>query len=381
MQKFPQILSAGILAVLLGACGGPQAAAEYADDLPPPAPASATAAAFPAADNKALSAASSFPYEYEPDDASAPAANRKVINRDLVFETENVRQTVTALEDLTKRHNGFVEAGDIYTISGKAQEYRQIGGNMLQVRRYTHQADMRIRIPQDNLAAFVRDMQRYIVFLDKSQFRAEDLILDIRRRALAADRKQQISMSLDEADTYRPPVSPAPAETAAPTAAETATATAVAASDASAPATAAPATATAAPTARNTLFDERAKADYARIQRKYWQDKIDFATITMHFRQPESVLKKTVPNLDAVAEQHKLGFEAMLAPMLKQGWSGFLGVVLFFIGIWPLALGVPLLWMAWKRWRQSADEETEEERPEEPIPYPFDDDEDDDERF
>lgn len=364
MQKFSKILYIGILAVFLGACGGAQTVTEYSDDLPPP-PASAPAA--PAADKDSLSAASLFPYEYEPADASTPAADKKVLSRDLVFETENVRQTVTALEDLAARHNGFVEASDINTISGKAQEYRHIGGNMLKVRRYTHQADMRIRIPRKAAAAFVRDMQRYVVFLDKSQFRAEDLILDIRRRALAADRKKQISISLDEANDPQP----------LPTTVVTA-ASAVETVDASAPAATPP---TAPNQPQNTLFDERARADYARIQKDYWQDKIDFATITMHFRQPESVLKQTVPNLDAVAEQHKLGFEAMLAPMLKQGWSGFLGVVLFFIGIWPFALGVPLLWMAWKRWRQSANDEPEEEQPEEPIPYPFDDDEDDDERF
>lgn len=368
MKKCQTFLSASILAVLLGACGGAQNNQDYVEDTAnaPLAQAEQTAADHNN-NNKPLSAASSFPFDYNPKAALPPVqaasgavpvpeqgGRKLVVSASLEFETNNVRKAADALTAAAKKHGGFVAFSQIKTHTEASQRYRQANGDILKATFYSHIADMEVRVPYNNVAAFWDEAQQHIVFLNSYVMRSEDLMLDLRRKALEADRQRQITSNFEEANERLLPQ-----------------AAASAASD----------------VVKNDVkpiiqygspFDEQAKADYAEIQRDYWNDRIKLATIFMRFSQPEAVYKKTLPNPEAVDAQHKPGFEAMLTPMFQQGWSGFLGVVLFFIGIWPLALGVPLVWLLWKRWQQSGrDEEVPPDDEEPPIPYPFDDDDDD----
>lgn len=356
MKKMKKLFFVSTLAYLLSACGGGQNNQEYNDDLPV-LPIKNTIAA-DNNKNKNLSAASSFPFDYHQNLSASDAIRPTVITADLDFETENVRQAVTAISGITQRYQGFVAFSEINTLSGNGQRYQQSDGNILKITHYTHQANMVLRIPRAQVDGFLKEVQKHIVFLDQQVFKAEDVVLDLRRQALEADRQKQLAINLDEANNHRNVVAASAASDAAATKIQTEGLLAL----------------------PNHLFNEKEQADYAHIQQEYWQDKINYATIHMQFRQPEAVLKQSYPNPQSIDEQHKMGFESMLTPMLKRGWSGFLSVILFFIGIWPLALGVPLLWLAWKRWQSGKEKEElpviiEEEKP---IPYPFDDDDDDD---
>lgn len=285
--------------------------------------------------------------------ASEPAQPdaQAVVKASLNFQTDNVTNTERSIKALAKKHNGMVTQSHIKNDNSPTYSYTQADGNILKVNRYGRSAQMTVRIPRHSVGLFLDDIQKHIVFLGEQQFSAKDITLDLRRQAMIADRRYQQRSDLvlqNSSDNgIQEAVRPNVASDAQP---------ASATDEMNAPIV------VPAPVV-NLTSNWKQKSDFDEINRKYWQNQIDFATITIQFDQPEGIHKQTYPNPEVVVEQQKIGFNAMIAPMFKQGWSGFLGVVLFFIGIWPLALGVPLLWLGWKRWQQSGSNVENEEFP------------------
>ena len=95
--------------------------------------------------------------------------------------------------------------------------------------------------------------------------------------------------------------------------------------------------------------DARAQQEYAELQRAYWQDKVDFATVRLRFEQPEAVFRYTRPDSDAEARQYAPGFWQSVGVMLKQGWAGFLRGILFLFALWPLALLAVISLFSWRK--------------------------------
>lgn len=373
MGQFKKIIFVNLLALMLTACGDKQAASE--------APLEAAPSALAAAEkNRELSAAVDFPYALPKADASEPAApeSKEIIEVGYEFQTENVGQTVKALENLTKAYKGKIKSSELRTDSSKVLEFPQANGEILQMRRYTHRARMKLFIPRQSAKKFADELQKHVVFLNLRRLTERDLETDYWRLALENDSQRYLQNAL-QVQNDRKEEQPAVSQEAAQADLQKA------ASEAAIP----PQAPAQKPVYDKETYNEQKHIDRVELQKRYWQERVEYATVVLEFYQNEAIDQKKVQNINAVAEKNRPGFDAMLAPMLKQGWSGFLGVILFFIGIWPLALGLPLLWLGWKRWRQSDTEAEGEdtEKADDVPPYPFDDDDDfyddddDDERF
>ena len=301
MRTTKPILLLPVTLVLLAACGqhaeesAPAAAMEYSEAAPEREQENAVRA-----DNMVL--------------AQKAEGRQLVVEADIEFKTENTRQTVAEVEKLTLQYDGFIEKSGISASVSDEQTYPQQDGQLLVIRRYGQTGDMTVRLPKDKTADFLRDMQKHIVFLQEQNFSAADVALDLRRAALEAARQRELAERLQN------------------------TADSAEKSDKSG---------TADVQVRQS--DARAQQEYAELQRAYWQDRVDFATVRLRFEQPEAVFRYTRPDSDAEARQYAPGFWQSVGVMLKQGWAGFLRGVLFLFGLWPLVLLAAASLFGWRK--------------------------------
>lgn len=313
MHQWFRCLSAAILAGALAACGG--------------SPSSENRTAAPAAAYETVPAAAGR------DRSGGEAARetgetarihnsavlgQKAEGRQLVvsaafdFQTENVRRTTELVEQLTSEHGGFVQNSSIRTGVHYVHDYPQRDGSLLRISRYVHHGEMVVRVPSGRAAAFVRGLQAQIRFLNGQHLSAEDVSLDIRRRQLEAVREQELSRRLDEvASSSEPSVKRGTGEVV------------------------------------RQQFDARAAAEYAALQQAYWADQVAFATIRLNFAQPETLLRETVADHEALERGLRPGFWRSAAHMAEQGWYGLLDALLLAVAAWPLWLAAAVCICLW----------------------------------
>lgn len=300
-------LYAALLA-LLAACGQQQAASEYH------APAAAqSAAAYDAAQEEAAGGKETATVHDSAVLSQQVQGRQLVLAATLEFQTENVRQTTTAIENMTLAGGGFVQQSAIHTAVLDEQDYPQQDGTVLRIRRYVHHGDMTVRIPRERTADFVQQLQEHIRFLDSQHFSATDVSLDIRRQQLAAERERALSARLGE----------------------------VAGSDEDSDKKG-------TGTVVQRQFDARAAEEYARLQQAYWQDQVDFATLRLHFRQPEALVRENVPDTRQLARQYRPGFWVSAKHMLGEGWYGLIQAGLIAVALWPVWLLLAGLVFVWR---------------------------------
>lgn len=327
MMHVKRLILASMVATILSACGGEQSQptsayaptetpkAEQSSNTPPiidssdaPASASAVATTIPAKPAPALPINASAVIMHQTENG-----RQMVVSADLNFETDSVRKTVSAIEELATRHAGFVVVAEIDTYTNGSQGYPKADGNILNITRYTHEGNMTVRVPRERSSDFLKDLQKYIVFLDKQIFKAEDVSLTLQKQMLEAERQQALAQQLDNLNRQQQRRSQTYQQQAEDN--------------------------------LRAQSEAKARENEAILQERYWRDKISLATITLRFRQPEAVIQQLVPNPDAVAKQHRPNFGTMLVSMLKQGWDGIIAIFLFLIGFWPITLGVPLVFL------------------------------------
>ena len=232
-----------------------------------------------------------------------PQGRQMVVEAEVSFKTKDSRQTLSELEKLTLKHGGFVEKSSIEAVSGGERGYPQRDGTELVIRRYEQHGSMTVRLPKENTAAFLRDMQPLVVFLENQSFTAADVALDLRRQALEAARQRDLAERLQQAASSAEKSSKS---------------------------------GTAEVLVRQS--DARSQQEYAQLQQAYWQDKVAFSTLNLHFSQPDAVFRYTRPDSDAEARQYAPSFWQSAGVMLKQGWAGCVRLMLFAVALWPLWL-------------------------------------------
>lgn len=324
-MRFKQLFGVSVIVMALAGCSEPEPRVTPSGKNQPattqnvqPSQAVIANASMPVAANSAQSSQVISPLGASRADVAVATVNGRemVVSADLNFETDNVQKTAVQVEDLVKRHSGFVVFSQVEAYIHGAQSYAKPDGNTLNISRYSHEGSMTVRVPREKATALLKDLEEVIKFLDHQVYKAEDVSFSLRKQALEAQRQKELATRLNA--LKRTPARHTP-ETEQ---------------------------------AIRDEFDAKARENEAILQQEFWNDKMAFATITMRFRQPEGVLQELSPNLDVVAKQHRPNVGMMAWNGIKQGWDYILMSLIFLLGYWPITVGIPAIWLGMKVMRK-----------------------------
>ncbi len=344
------LLTLTLLTSLLAACGGQQDAPRVAAPTTQQGAAAPTAAAMPQAATAAETAASAsapavmaatapnLPLDAPTFSASAPALSASaptsvtthnvpyakpfVIQADLTFRTPDVRKTAVAIEKLANQHGGFVVSNQTTSEVVNRRDFEQADGMLLRLENYISSTDLVVRIPRQNTQAFLHSIQPHITWLERQNFSADNVNVQFQRQILTAQREQQHAKELQQLNQYNRGT---PEERRATIAAQ---------------------------------YQAREQEDEMKVQQIELQDKIQYATINLHFNQSEQIAKTVTPNPERVAAEYRPSIWASMKQAMISSWNHLFAIMLFLLKIWYLWATALVIWW-WKRARKAQAQDSE----------------------
>ncbi|ULJ64629.1 DUF4349 domain-containing protein [Wielerella bovis] len=316
----PVALSIWILTAFLAACGG-QSTHENAVQQSMAAESAPTVAA----PTMTMDMAASAPIAVEssaPNQSSIqtvvghaqPAHRPFVVTADLTFRTDDVRKTIVAIEQLATQQGGFVVSNQTRSEIVAKETFKQNDGMVLQIERYTSWSELMVRIPREKAQVFLHGLQAHITLLEQHNYNAQDVASSVQHEILTAQRehdKSQALQQLNQQSKNNPHADRAQII--------------------------------------NNQFAARERQDEAKIQQAEWQDKVDYATISLRFSQPENVVKSLIVDSKALAVQHRPSLGVGVKQALMSSGHLLLDILLFGLRTWFVWLGLVVLWLFWRR--------------------------------
>jgi Domain of unknown function (DUF4349) len=234
--------------------------------------------------------------------APSEKKNRKVARTaEMRFKVENVAQTTTKIEDLTKRFGGFIEKTNLSSSQEERQTREISADSLLEVTRYGVQNMLTLRVPDSKLDTLLKSLAPLYLFLDYRKITAEDLTLQFvqnelqTRNAEAAARR--IRAAADKANKARLNDIVSAEETAAEL--------------------------------KNNNVERL-------INNRGIDERVQYATVELQLYQPANVQKQVIVN-DSLG-RFRPSFFQNLGLALASGWEALLSVVLFFANLWAVIL-------------------------------------------
>lgn len=229
------------------------------------------------------------------------SANRKLIKTsNLVFKVTDVEKATLGIEHLVYRYGGFTLKSEITTTVEQSNTLRINQDSVLEVGISNIENNMTIRVPQFLLDTLLIKLSHLWVELDERTVNAEDVTIDFLANDLRAKIHQKTAVNINKA----------------------------------------------AQQPGNKLDDvvdaERAANEYLensiqkQIDNMSLQDRVDYATVTLHFYQDEVLYKKRIASYDI--SDYKASFGSEFVDALAFGWKIILGFVLFLAKGWSVLL-------------------------------------------
>lgn len=250
-----------------------------------------------------------------------PALENKqlLITANAHFEVEDVVQSVNQIEKLTLQNSGYIADSRIDNDERGRSSYH-IGNQQQKVLvQYVRQATMLVRVPKNQVATFLQQLQTQVKFLQNSQFSAKDVTLDLQKAQLEAQIQASKQTALEKQNLDN--------------------------------------TSEKTQAGNVALIEQSTLAQqeklYAQLQQQAIQDQITLSTIELTFSQPEKLRVEILPDIEAVIENEKTAsFPARLVDNLKSGWLYFVEFLLWLSQLWVFLIGLGLLAWAIRWWHK-----------------------------
>ncbi len=321
---YPLILTACIPLLQLTACSRP---ADYADNahVESAEPAYSSEASVEAQQDDSHTALQSQITEQEKT-STALIGKQLVISASANFQVENVLSTVQQVEKLTIEQGGYIANSQVNNHDLTRQSY-SIGNNQQKTLiSYIRQAKMTVRVPKANVSQFLQKLQSHITFLNKSEFSAQDITLDIQKAEIEAKIQSLKSQALQNQTLNNQNENTQSGNVDIIN--------------------------------QKTIAQQQQR--YAELQKQALLDQMQLSTIHLEFSQPEKLTYEISDDIVAVTNNEQTSnFIPRLLDNLRQGWYYFIEFILWLSQLWAFIIALPIvIWgikrliHKWKNYRQ-----------------------------
>lgn len=258
-----------------------------------------------------------------PDQLSSSAAagtpadgNRKFVRTaNARFQVKNVYRSALAVEDAAVAQGGFVVRNDISSQVLRSERVPLGDHKALELREYTVTGNLTVRVPSDRAQAFLRAIAPQMEFLDQRVFQANDVQLQLLRQQLEFRRNAQLQQTLGG-------LADQPGRIGDRTQA-----------------------------AYGSSEAQQAR-DEALLQRREFEDRVEFATIELALYQSNQLRRSEVVDTNAVFEDHRPGLLRRIGESLAIGWYWLMDLLIVALAAWPFWLLVSAVVYGLLRWRR-----------------------------
>jgi hypothetical protein len=211
------------------------------------------------------------------------------------FRVKNVGEVTTAIEDLTNRQGGFVTYTNLSSNVDNVNTIKISSDSLLETTRFTVTNSMTLRVPNYKLDSTLKEVAKYIAYLDYRTIKADDVALQLLTNKLTQKRAALAQNRLAGGSAKGGTVANIYTE--------------------------------------ESMLDRQAEADNARVANMSLNDQINYSTINLIIYQRQTLKRERIANDDNI-EEYKPAFGSKAWEAVKSGWLALEEFILFFIQLW-----------------------------------------------
>jgi hypothetical protein len=238
--------------------------------------------------------------------SSAAVENKKdsirkfIRTANIKFKVKNVVTSTYAIEDIVTKHDGFVTYTNLSSDVNRVEKTPISADSILETTYFTVINSITLRVPNTKLDTTLKDIAKYVDFLDFRIIQADDIHLSL----LANQMKQKRSEENEELLTEKVKSTNSNAHN---------------------------------DYATSKIIESKEQADQAKLAKLQLMDAVNYSTVTLFIYQRESLKREVIPNYENV-EAYEPSFGSKVSSSLAIGLKGLEAILLFFITIWPLLI-------------------------------------------
>lgn len=235
---------------------------------------------------------------------STPNDKKFIKTAELKFKVNNVLFSTQKIEDFTIKYGGYLTFSNLQNSDQKYNTSRISRDSILISKQIVVVNEIKIRIPNEKLDSFIRELNMLVVFFDYRVIKLDEVTLQFVANQKKTERLEKYEKRQEKhIDTKDSKLK----ETT---------------------------------NAEETLLDKQNQADDLKINQMALEDQVKYCNLTIEIYQKPIVVKEVIADFGYVSEA-KPNFFKRILDSLAEGWSILEEIILFFVQIWGIiVLGI-----------------------------------------
>lgn len=230
-----------------------------------------------------------------------PSDKKFIKTCDLKFKVNNVLYSTEKIEDITSKYDGYLIYSNLQNRNQNYNSSRISRDSILISKQIVVVNDIQLRIPNERLDSFVREMNALITFLDYRVIKLDDVTLQLVSNKKKTDRlqvyEQRQAKHIDSKSSKLKETT----------------------------------------TAEDNLLNRQNQADDLQLKSMSLDDQVKYCNLKINIYQKPLIVREVVADFEFVSTL-KPNFLNRLWDSIVQGWSILEEVFLFLVKIWGIAL-------------------------------------------
>ena len=235
-----------------------------------------------------------------------PADKKFVKTAELKFKVGNVLYATEKIEDITLKYGGYLTYSNLQNKNENYNSSKISRDSLLIAKQIVVVNEIQLRIPNERLDSFIRELNPLVVFFDYRIIKLNDVTLQF----VANQKKSDRLKKYDQRQAQHIDKSPGKLK-------ETSL-------------------------AEDKLLDRQNQADDLQMQSLSIEDQVKYCNLTINIYQKPIIVKEVIANFDYVSDL-KPNFFIRAWDSIVQGWWILCEVLVFLIKLWGIALLITCL--------------------------------------
>ncbi len=224
----------------------------------------------------------------------------------LKFKVRNVLYASEKIEDLAAKYDGYMTYSNLQNRQENYNSSRISRDSLLITKQVVVYNDMELRIPNEQLDSFVRELNPLVVFFDYRIIKLNDVTLQFKANQKRTDRLQNFEQrQVRHIDSRNAKLK----ETSS---------------------------------AEDQLLARQYQADDLKIRAMELEDQVKYCNLAIEIYQKPVILKEVIADFNYVSDV-KPGFFIRIIDSIVQGWTILEEVIIFLFKIWGVILLIAVI--------------------------------------
>jgi hypothetical protein len=232
---------------------------------------------------------------------SAPKDKKLIKTAEVKFKVNNVQKVTESIEDIAAHYNGYVTYSHLSNSCENYGRSRISRDSIVNSRQIVVESEIILRIPNEQLDSLVRELNKYVVFLDYRTIQLNDVTF---KYAANEKRNQTLKQYQKRQNIHIDTKGNKLKETT---------------------------------TAEETVLDSRLQSDDLDIQKQELEDQLKYCTLTIYIYQKSVIVKETIANFEYISNEKPNIFKRILNAIVL-GWRILEEIIVFLVQIWGIIL-------------------------------------------